>query len=165
MGQIQAIPVPDNALLARDRDSGAWADCYRLDIARDVTLPAYIEAFYTTPLFKLERAVLTLVKRGASDRDAADLASGRSHRFAAWTVEGRTETEILLCDYLGKTRSWLSAAPAEKRTRLMFGSAVVPHRSASGRTSLGPVFHALLGFHKAYSRALLRSAANALEGN
>jgi hypothetical protein len=48
-------------------------------------------------------------------------------------------------------------------TRLYFGSAVVPvHSLKRGRTSLGPVFTALLGFHKLYSRVLLRAAERRL---
>ena len=48
-------------------------------------------------------------------------------------------------------------------TRLYFGSAVVPRRSArAGKPSLGPLFSALLGFHKLYSRILLRAARSRL---
>jgi hypothetical protein len=48
-------------------------------------------------------------------------------------------------------------------TSLYFGSAVVPVRSPkTGRTRLGPVFSALLGFHKLYSRVLLRAARRRL---
>ncbi|NJN00825.1 MAG: hypothetical protein HC793_04460 [Aquincola sp.] len=48
-------------------------------------------------------------------------------------------------------------------TRLFFGSAVVPRVDAqSGRRRMGVVFHALLGFHKLYSRALLSAAVSRL---
>jgi hypothetical protein len=48
------------------------------------------------------------------------------------------------------------AAPAgEGRTRLYFGSAVVPRK---GQTGLGGRYRALLGFHKRYSKILLRAA-------
>ena len=51
------------------------------------------------------------------------------------------------------------------RTLLFFGSAVVPPRRSSGsRSHMGPVFTALLGFHKLYSRALLWSARARLLG-
>jgi hypothetical protein len=44
-------------------------------------------------------------------------------------------------------------------TRLYFGSAVVPVVDAkSGQPTLGFAFRALLGFHKLYSRVLLRAA-------
>ena len=52
------------------------------------------------------------------------------------------------------------AAGGPARTRLYFGSAVVPVANAgSGEDSIGFAFRALLGFHKLYSRVLLRSAA------
>ena len=51
-------------------------------------------------------------------------------KFAAWHVENRSENEILMCDFRGRTRSWLMVAPvstvSDARTRLYFGSAVVP---------------------------------------
>ena len=47
-----------------------------------------------------------------------------------------------------------------KGTRLYFGSAVVPvMNAATGKSEMGFVFKALLGFHKLYSRALLSAAA------
>ena len=50
------------------------------------------------------------------------------------------------------------------RTRLYFGSAVVPVKDArSGRPRFGLPFRALLGFHKLYSRVLLGAAVFRLE--
>jgi len=44
-------------------------------------------------------------------------------------------------------------------TRLYFGSAVIPATHArTGRKSLGFLFRAMLGFHKLYSRMLLRAS-------
>ena len=80
-------------------------------------------------------------------------------------MEGRAPGQLLLADIGGRTRSWLMAAPSEGSagTRLDFGSAAVPRRSArSGRAGLGPLFGALLGFHKLYSRLLLRAARSRL---
>jgi hypothetical protein len=49
-------------------------------------------------------------------------------------------------------------------TLLYFGSAVIPVRDrTTRRASLGPVFSALLGFHKQYSRVLLYSARSSLD--
>ena len=70
--------------------------------------------------------------------------------------------QLLLRAVDGRTRSWLkvSAAEVPGRTRLYFGSAVVPAVNSSiGKQSMGFVFKALLGFHKIYSLALLRAAA------
>jgi hypothetical protein len=74
----------------------------------------------------------------------------------------------LLCDFLGRTRSWLmsGAGDGDSSTRLYFGSAVVPNGvDESGKKHFGFGFHALMGFHKLYSRALLRSAASRLKRN
>ena len=63
------------------------------------------------------------------------------------------------------TRSWLMVAAAgENATRLYFGSAVVPVVDRkSGKSTMSFTFRALIGFHKLYSRALLRAAASRLD--
>ncbi len=164
MNRINVAPLPDQALLSRYREKKAYMDCYRLEVAHAVSLPQYVEAFYTTPLFKLERIILAVTARKPStDADARLLAQGESTKFAAWTVEGRTGDQILLCDFLGRTRSWLMCVDHPAGARLYFGSAIVPRSvSATGRVSLGFGFHLLLGFHRLYSRALLSSAASRL---
>jgi hypothetical protein len=92
------------------------------------------------------------------------MAQGESSRFAAWTVEGRTDSQIILCDFLGKTRSWLMCAPQPGGTRLYFGTAVLPRRvSAAGRVSLGGAFRLMLAFHRLYAPALLSAAARRLQ--
>jgi hypothetical protein len=102
---------------------------------------------------------LRLVRKASTDRDAALLASGAANTFAAWTVEARATDELLLCDFLGNTRSWLKVVPGEARTQLYFGSAVVARvDQATGERALGTSFRMLLGFHRAYSRALLGCA-------
>jgi hypothetical protein len=78
-------------------------------------------------------------------------------------VEGRSENEMLLCDFVGRTRSWLMTVPLnaanDTRTELYFGSAVVPKQNPrTGQLSLGFQYQALLGFHKVYSVLLLYSA-------
>jgi hypothetical protein len=69
------------------------------------------------------------------------------------------DDQLLLCDFQGRTRSWLMSAPdstgPSPATTLNFGSAVVPQKPHG---PMGPAFRALLGFHHLYSRALLRSA-------
>jgi hypothetical protein len=70
-----------------------------------------VQAFYTTPVFKLERTILKwLVTKPSSDAQA-----------------------VLLCDFKKRTRSWLMIKHEEGKngiqTRLYFGSAVVPKKS------------------------------------
>ena len=157
-----ACELPADALLRRYRDRG-YTDCWALDIAGLVTHAQFVEAFYTTPVFRLERWILRLaISRPSSDADARRLACGEADRFAAWTVEARAPDQLLMCDVVQRTRSWLMVSPSTTpgHTTLWFGSAVVavedPHM---GERRLGATYSALLGFHKLYSRILLRAAA------
>jgi hypothetical protein len=120
-------------------------------------------------VFKLERWLLAaLVAKPSTDRQARELAQGRIVEFAAWRVERRDGGQLLLSDFRGRTRSWLMAEPLtggeQTRTRLHFGSAVVPVAGSSGEPRLGFAFSALLGFHKLYSRILLSAARRRLRG-
>jgi hypothetical protein len=157
---VRPCELPAEALLQRYRASGAYADCYCIDIAHTVSHADYVHAFYTTAVFRLERLVLRLFAgRPSTDAQAASLARGEANVFAAWSVEGRAPNQLLLCDFTQRTRSWLMVAPLPSGTRLYFGSAVVPARDRrSGALRLGTGFTALLGFHKVYSRVLLSAA-------
>ncbi|NNE53264.1 MAG: hypothetical protein HKN30_12800 [Sulfitobacter sp.] len=153
----RACAVPRDALLSRYvAQEGVYTDCFEVMHPGPVDLPAMIEAFYTTGLFRIERLVLSVgLRRRITVRQVQALAQGGASAFAAWEVEAREESQILLRDLSGATRSWLAAAPKEgAATRLLFGSAVVPRQ---GRT-LGPGFRLLVPLHRAYARALLRAA-------
>ncbi len=164
MSPIHRCELPADALLQRHAGAGAYADCYAVDVAGRVSHAAFVEAFYTTWVFKLERLILRLfASRPSTDDEARQLAAGTRDSFAAWSVEGRTADQLLLGDFTGRTKSWLMVAAAEgtasPKTRLYFGSAVVPVRSRrTGQAGLGWMFRALLGFHKLYSRILLGAA-------
>lgn len=165
MREVRSAELPPQALLAGYRARQAYTDCFLIELPRAVGLAEYVEAFYTTPLFKLERALLAaFARRPSTDEEARSLARGEASRFSAWTVEARDADQILLRDFMGSTRSWLMRAPADDAaqpaTRLYFGSAVVPRRGSAeaGKPAFGKAFHALQGFHLVYSRALLRAA-------
>ena len=164
MNVIKLCELPHEALMCKYKQDGTYTDCYFVDLPHSVSHAEYVEVFYTTAVFKIERLILALcVAKPSTDLQAKQLASGETKTFAAWSVEGRSENQLLLCDYSGRTRSWLMSVVDESgnssNTRLYFGSAVVPKvRPASGQASIGWVFHALLGFHKLYSRTLLRAA-------
>jgi hypothetical protein len=144
--------------------AGAYADCYTTELASNVTFPEFVFAFYTTFLFKLERFILKwTVSKLSTDLQVKQLADGDNEKFAAWHVEDRKENELLMCDFLGRTRSWLMVTPVNTasgaRTRLYFGSAVVPVRNSKmGKPAIGFGFQALLAFHQVYSVLLLYSA-------
>ena len=167
MSPVQPCDVPLNSFLSRYKAGAGFADCYVTEVPGEITQAAFIEAFYTSPLFKVERTILKfLVAKPATDADARQLASGSSTTFSAWSVEDRSLSELLLADLNGYTRSWLMVSPVGQNggspsTLLYFGSAVVPRqRAGAQKPSMGWLFHALLGFHRLYSRLLLRAASN-----
>jgi hypothetical protein len=165
---MQACALPEEALLARYTRDGAYTDCYATDVAGTVSHAEYVEAFYTGALFKLERLLLAwFASRPSTDAQAKELARGTLRSFAAWHVEERNDNQLLMCDFSGRTRSWLMVVPAGHAgstfTRLYFGSAVVPVvDKTSGQATMGFMFKALLGFHKLYSQALLSAARSRL---
>ena len=163
VSSIRTCEIPQGALLGKYLHGGAYADCYVTEVSRPVTQAEYVEAFYTTAVFKLERLILAwFASKPSTDMQAKQLAVGTVGSFAAWNVEDRNASQLLLSDYRGRTRSWLMVASNEgnaRGTRLYFGSAVVPAKSRrSAQATLGFPFQALLGFHKLYSRVLLRAA-------
>lgn len=157
--------LPDSALLGKYQGKDGYADCYVSEVSCTVSHAQFVEAFYTTALFKVERALLgAFAGRPSTDLQATQLAQGHADTFAAWRVEARSPDQLLLADLTGGTRSWLMVAPVdgaagEVRTRLYFGSAVVPQVDArSGERKMSAAFRALLGFHRLYSRLLLGAA-------
>lgn len=169
MSTIHACALPDAALLVRYRDAGAYTDCYAIELAGAFSHAEYVEAFYTTALFKVERALLrSFAGKTSTDSEVRELATGRRDSFAAWMVEARSVDQLLLSDFRAQTRSWLMTAPgadaSKHGTRLYFGSAVVPITDRkSGNSTMSFAFRALIGFHKLYSRGLLRAAASRLD--
>lgn len=168
---IDSCSIPDGALLNNYLREGTYTDCYVTDILGSVSHAEYVMAFYTTLVFKLERLILKIaVSRPSTDDQAKQLAAGSIDAFAAWYVEARSENQLLLSDFHRRTRSWLMVVPVASasgaRTRLYFGSAVVPVvNSGTGRFTPGIGYRVLLGFHKLYSRVLLYAAKSRLKKN
>jgi len=166
--KVKSGSAPSDALTSHDRDQGAMTDCFYIDFPRRVTLEEYVFAFYTTALFKAERTILSfLVRKPSTDEGALLLSQNQSDSFSAWTVEKRTSEQILLRDFRGDTKSWLMVQPttteATQTTRLYFGTVVVPKKiSKDGQASVSFVFYLFGGFHRVYSRALLKSAYTSL---
>jgi hypothetical protein len=164
---INACSLPADALLAKYAHAGSYTDCFSTEVLGQVSQAEYVEAFYTGGIFKIERHLLRwFLSKPSTDSEATQLATGGLNTFSAWRVEGRTANQLLMRDLAGRTRSWLMVAPlspaSQSRTRLYFGSAVVPVTHESGQASMGFIFKALLGFHKLYSRVLLNSATSRL---
>jgi hypothetical protein len=163
MAAVRPMPLPDVALLCAYRDRGAYTDCYGLDVEGTIMQADYIRAFYTSPLFKVERFILKwAVDKPSTDADVAALAEGESNIFAAWTIEERTADQIMLCDFQSRTRSWLMILPlgGGAKTRLYFGTAVVPLRPNGKKDSAFSFgFRLLVPVHQLYARALVQAAA------
>lgn len=164
MNRPKLEPLPLHSLLAPFEAAGAYTDCYSIEVAGAVTIKQFVAAFYSSRLFKKERWILKwVVAKPSTDDQALQLAAGKLDRFAAWTVEGRTDTQFLACDYQGRTRSWLMVTPNGSSTKLSFGTAVVSREKAGTGTSKPPlIFRLLTGPHRIYAQALLRSAVRRL---
>ena len=161
---IERRPLPEHALLARYATAGGYTDCFATELPGSYSHAEYVAAFYTNWLFKLERMVLrTLVFKRSSDQQAEQLSRGERDAFAAWTVEARAPGQLLVCDYQGKTRSWLMNEELDGVTRLYFGTGIVPMvDTRTGQRQLSTFFRALLPFHKRYARALLATTRSRL---
>jgi hypothetical protein len=160
---------PTDALLVthhgrRPEQWGGYHDCFRICVSGRVTLEQFVAAFYTSWLFRLERALQRVfLAIPSSDADAYALARGTRNSFAAWYVGARTPTELLMCDRWEHTRSSFRVGPdGDGGTELCFGSAVAGRRRANGSFAMSPLFLALLGFHVLYSHLLLQAAARSL---
>ena len=122
------------------------------------SLEEFVYAFYTAALFRCERLILKLIGRGSSDADALRLVQNDSERFAAWTVEDRTQDQLLMCDFRSRTRSWFMVRNHDQISTLYFGSAVIAPDNTDPRSS----YRILLELHRTYSRLLLRGAVRRL---
>jgi hypothetical protein len=160
--------LPQAAFLQAYADqAGCFTDCYYVDVPKSVSISETISAFFTTPVFRLERVLLGIFARKPStDQDVENLASGRSTGLAFWRTERRDQTQLLLAVGDGPIRTWLMVEPAntaQAKTRIYFGSAVMPQGvSADGAPQIGLMFRAFLGFHMLYSRLLLTLARRRL---
>jgi hypothetical protein len=195
MFSIAREAVPQDALLktfrggARPERWGRYGDCFSVTVDRAVNLADFVFAFYTSPLFRIERWMLrALVGARSSDAAARALADGSAASFAVWYVGDRTATQLLMCDRYERTRSWFRVVPMDgARTLLQFGSAVAAasgggagqgdearhgdetghgdearHGDGAGAGRRIGGFRLLLGFHVMYSQLLLHGAKVAL---
>ena len=149
--------LPEGALLAR-YEAPHYTDSFTVTVPGDVSLGQFVYAFYTAPLFRCERVILKLIKRGSTDEQARQLVNGARDSFAAWSVEDRTENQLLMCDFQSRTRSWFRVANETDRTRLFFGSAV----TSDGDQGPPSNYRILLRLHRLYSKLLLKGAARRL---
>ncbi|MEP6884214.1 MAG: hypothetical protein ABJC66_05640 [Gammaproteobacteria bacterium] len=167
MFSIVRDSVPGDSLLKTHRGAahperwGNYGDCFSVGVDGAVSLADFVFAFYTSPLFRVERLILQILAGApASDGDALALAQGSAKTFSVWYTGERTATQLLMCDRYERTRSWFQVVPlAGGRTLLQFGSAVAAAPQSATKVSRpGAVFSLLLGFHILYSQLLLSAA-------
>ncbi len=176
MSAVKAAPIPEVALLHKysiespSDGTNAYTDCYSVEISRSVTLAEFVFAFYTTPVFKLERLILRfLAKSPSTDNQARQLADGSIHAFAAWNEEQRASNQLLMCDFRGRTRSWFMVTPrtlasGQSTALRRFGSEIDSEQNRqTGKLEIGGAYRMVLGFHKLYSRILLCAAKRRLD--
>jgi len=150
MSAVRRHPLPEYALLTKFAREGAYADCYVAAVPLEVTHAEYVEAFYTSWLFKLERFILgRFVGKPSTDAEARELARGERGSFAAWSLDSRAGNQLVMLDYLAATCSWLMIESRPAQTMLYFGTGIL---------SRSPAFRLLMPFHKLYARALLAAA-------
>jgi hypothetical protein len=77
MFSVKRESVPDEALLRTYRGGlhperwGNYQDCFAVNVAQRVNLDDFVFAFYTTPVFRLERLILRVaIGTGSTDADA-----------------------------------------------------------------------------------------------
>ena len=168
---IERTPLPEQSRLEDNHKQPGTkiphihADCFSLAVRKTVLIEGFVEAFYTSWIFKIERKILALVVgKPSTDTQAIELSVGQRNQFSAWNLEYRDENQLVLADFMGKTKSWLMVQNTdETSTTLFFGSAVMPRLKKDGsleRQSL--VFSVLGAFHLIYSRALLWAASRNL---
>jgi hypothetical protein len=177
MFSIAREAVPEDSLLKTHRGAvhperwGNYGDCFSVRVERAASLADFVFAFYTSPLFRIERLLLrVLAGARADDGDAHALAQGSATTFSVWYAGERTATQLLMCDRYERTRSWFRVVPLDGgRTLLQFGSAVAaaPATAAPGSAASesaakvsapSAVFRLLLQFHIVYSQLLLSAA-------
>lgn len=167
MFSIAQDRLADDALLKTYRGGvrperwGKYGDCFSVTVDRAASLAEFVFAFYTSPVFRIERWLLrALMRAPSSESDARALADGSAASFAVWYVGERTATQLLMCDRYERTRSWFRVVPLEGgRTLLQFGSAIAAaHADRAGGRAPGGRFRLLLRFHVVYSQLLLHAA-------
>lgn len=154
---VRRIDVPEDTLIAIDTgERGGFADSFVTEVPGAIPLATYVEAFYTTPVFKAERMLLRLAGHPSTDADARAVATGTANSFAVWRKPLRRGNELLIQEASGATASWFMTQPAATGTRLYFGTTVRPAKDTNAAPG---IYRALTGVHLLYSRILLASAA------
>jgi len=159
--------LPDDSFLHDYQKNNNFTDCYKVLIHRNVSGLEFVEAFYTSWLFRLERLIIAIfVLRPSTDKQLLKFLRFQRPTFSAWTIERSSAEQWLMCDYQGKTRSWFMVKPFQNEsiTELYFGTAILANaKDKFGNSRLTLFFRLLLLFHRHYAIWLLNAAKRRLE--
>src|ERR1700722_11159530 len=107
MFSITQESAPEDALLKTYRGGvhperwGGYGDCFSVRVEGAVSLQDFVFAFYTSPLFRIERWLLrAFIGAPSSDRGARALAGGSAASVGPGEVGDRTPAKLLICDRL-----------------------------------------------------------------
>lgn len=159
-------PDADSLLAASAQQPGAYTDCFEARVPNhsepgplkppERLFARFVYVFFDTRLFRTERALLRIAGKAPKSRtDPLALALGHTTRFAAWQVEARRPTELLLTVPNTPIRTWLALSDEGDDVLLRFGSAILPRE---GEARPHWAIRATYGPHRAYSKALLKAA-------
>ena len=159
-----ADPPELSLIIPYESMPGFYIDCFAVDLPTHCSLEAFLKAFYTSWIFRLERLILRLALRvPTSSDDLSAMLSGASDKFAVWIIEERQADQMIAKAVGGsnRTRSWFRVLSRDDGgTRLFFGSVLEPEPSLEGAPPrLGLMFRAGIGAHRLYARVLLAAAA------
>lgn len=161
---VKQTNLPDKSLLKTYAHiKGCHTDCFSTEIQKHIDLQQYIAGFLTSPIFKIERWILSVaLQKLSTDQEASLLAENKVDQFSAWGVEARNDNQLLMADYSNKTRFWIMIEKSVEKetTKLHFGSAVLPNKEGVMPKAIW--FRVLMKLHKLYSIILLWSAKSKL---
>lgn len=161
IGTISSRAVPEDSLLhAATQHPGAYADCFEAAVPLNATVEAafarFVFVFFDTWVFRAELKILRFAGKAPPDQcDRLSLAKGQTDRIAAWIVEARTPTEVLLRVPETPIRTWLALDAYGDTAHLRFGSGIMP---MEGKDAPHWGFRSTIWAHRAYSKLLLRAA-------
>lgn len=140
-------------------------DCYKISTPDQLSLEDFVGQFYRGRLFRFERIMIKIVTgHASSEAQLKALLAGESKTFSAWTESARTDSQLIMCDYQGRTCSWFMVEPNETGTDLYFGTILKPtNYFKRGEWLSKPIFTAFLPIHGLYSRLLLSQAAKGIK--
>jgi hypothetical protein len=144
--------IQPEGLLSKIEEAAQYKDAF--DIPKPQTkenneLEHYIRAFYTSPLFKLERFIISLTGNHVTDDYINNLRFKVGDKLILWEVIGRKDNEVLFRWKYGSANglTWLSV----KDNKLQFGSGVGHDVNLVAAMA-----------HRLYSRLLIYSASKNL---